>query len=73
MSEIKFDSAIIKTGTLLSDHERKYVRQEPYVGEDGIMVPINDYVPEGCASIYKCLITKELFIEAYNKYIKGEE
>ena len=48
------------------------VKQEPYVGEDGIYVPISDYVPEGCASYYKLLISKELFIEAYNKYIKGE-
>lgn len=51
----------------------KYVKQEPYVGEDGIYVPVNAYVPEGRASIYTMLMSKEMFIEAYNKYIKGEE
>lgn len=62
-----------ETAKLLTDADRKYVRQEPFVGEKGIMVPVNDYVPEGHASMYKCLIPKELFIEAYNKYIKVEE
>lgn len=52
--------------------EKKNVKQEPYVGEDAIYIPVNEYVPEGCASIYKQLISKELFIEAYNKWIKGE-
>lgn len=49
-----------------------YIKQESYVGEDGIYVPINAYVPEGTTSLYRCIITKELFVEAYNKYIKNE-
>lgn len=49
-----------------------YVKQKPYVGDDAIYVPCEEYVPEGCASIYKAIITKELFVEAYNKWIKGE-
>ena len=47
-----------------------YVKQEPYVGEDGIYVPCEEYVPEGCTSAYRCVLTKEMFIEAYNKWIK---
>ena len=55
------------------NHENtKYVKQEPYVGEDGIYEPVNVYVPEGQASTYRMLMSKELFIEAYNKYIKGK-
>lgn len=49
-----------------------YVRQYPYVGEDGIYVPCQEYAPEGC-SLHNLLISKEIFVEAYNKWIKGEE
>ena len=47
-----------------------YVKQEPYVDDDGIYVPVNEYVPDGFSSMYRCIITKELFVEAYNKWIK---
>ncbi len=50
-----------------------YIRQNPYVDDDGIYVPVNEYVPEGCGSAYRCIITKELFIEAYNKWIKNNK
>ena len=50
----------------------RYIRQKPYVDEDGIYVPVNEYVPEGCDGVYKCVMTKEMFVEAYNKWIKGE-
>lgn len=52
--------------------EKNWVKQEPYVREDGIYMPIEEYVLEGCTGIYKKLISKELFVEAYNKWIKGE-
>ena len=39
---------------------------KPYVGDDGI------YIPDSDGSRYcRMLISKELFIEAYNKWIKG--
>lgn len=50
--------------------EPKYVKQEPYVDEKGIYVPVNEYVQEGQASYYRCIMSKELFVEAYNKYIE---
>ena len=50
----------------------RYIRQEPYVDEHGIYVPANEYVPEGCVSMYKCIMTKEMFVEAYNKWIKND-
>ena len=50
----------------------KYVRQKPYVDDEGIWVPYEEFVPEGCASDYRLVMTKEMFVEAYNKWIKGE-
>ena len=46
-----------------------YVKQKPFVGEDGIYIPVEAYAPEGCG-VYKQFISKELFVEAYNKWIK---
>jgi hypothetical protein len=50
-----------------------YIRQYPYVDDYGVYVQEREYVPEGTESTYKCVMTKEMFIEAYNKWIKGEE
>ena len=47
-----------------------FVKQLPFVDDDGIQVPLQEYVREGCTSDYRCIITKEMFIEAYNKWIK---
>lgn len=52
---------------------KKYVKQEPYVDDKGIWEPIKKYAPEGCASDYRLLISKELFVEAYNKWIKKDD
>ena len=48
----------------------RYIRQKPYVDEYGIYVPEKEYVPEGTESFYRCIMTKEMFIEAYDKWIK---
>lgn len=48
---------------------RKYIKQEPYIDNEGIWIPVQEYIPEGYASTYRCLITKELFVEAFNKWI----
>ena len=49
-----------------------YMKQYPYVDDTGIYAPCEEYVQEGTASNYKLVISKEMFIEAYNKWIKGE-
>lgn len=49
-----------------------YVKQEPRIDDKGIWAPIEEYVPENMASNYRIVISKEMFIEAYNKWIKGE-
>ena len=53
-----------------SQYNKPYVRQEPYVNEEGIYVPVHEYVQEDCVSVYRCVMTKDMFVEAYNKYIK---
>ena len=51
----------------------KYIKQEPYVNDTGIYMPINEYTQEGSCSAYRCVMTKEMFVEAYNKWIKEEK
>ena len=58
--------------TNITNKSDVYIKQEPYVNDKGIYVPLDEYVQEGRATNYKCIITKELFVEAYNKWIKGE-
>lgn len=48
------------------------VKQEPRIDDKGIWMPVHEYVPENMVSAYRLLISKEMFIEAYNKWIKGE-
>lgn len=48
------------------------VKQEPRIDDKGIWVPVHEYVPENMVSAYRLVISKEMFIEAYNKWIKGE-
>ena len=64
----------IKTGLEPAiEYERhECVKQEPYVDDEGIWVPCMPYVPDGCVSDYKLVMSKEIFVEAYNKWIKGE-
>ena len=50
----------------------RYIKQEPFVGKDGIYMPVNEYVHEGCASQYRCVLTRKMFVEAYHKWIKPE-
>lgn len=49
------------------------VKQEPYVDDNGIWVPYKEYVPEGCRSVYRLVMSKEMFVEAYNKWIKNAD
>ena len=48
------------------------VKQEPYVDDKGIWIPVHEYMPENMVSAYRLVLSKEMFIEAYNKWIKGE-
>ena len=59
--------------TTLPSKQEVYVKQHPYVSDTGIYTPCEEYVQEGFESNYKLLISKEMFVEAYNKWIKGAE
>ena len=58
--------------TIISEYSRepKYIKQEPKVLDDGIYVPVHPYVEEGVESGYQMIMSREIFVEAYNKYIK---
>lgn len=58
--------------SITNDEPKKYIKQFPYVDDDGIYMPLEEYALEGTASCYKLVMSKEMFVEAYNKYIKGE-
>lgn len=48
----------------------RYIKQESFVDEYGIYAPVEEYVHEGCQSQYRCILTREMFVQAYNKWIK---
>lgn len=54
----------------ISLEPKRYIKQEPFVDDRGIYIPVDEYVHEGCQSQYRCIMTKEMFIQAYNKWIK---
>lgn len=56
----------------ISKERAEYVRCYPYVGDDGIYAPCQEYVLDYCNPTYKLVISKEMFVEAYNKWIKGD-
>lgn len=65
------DNIKVQTNSLLIKPSIQ-IKQRPYVGEDGIYIPIQEYVPEGCSSDYRMIMPKEMFVEAYKKWIEGE-
>lgn len=58
--------------SITNDEPQKYIKQYPRVDNDGIYMPLEEYVLEGTGSPYRLVMSKEMFVEAYNKYIKGE-
>lgn len=67
---------MIDMDTVLKDmlgfQKINYIKLEPYVNGEGIWFPCEEYGVEGMSHAYKCLITKELFVEAYEKWIKND-
>lgn len=59
---------------LLHEENRKAisVKHEPYVDDEGVWRPVHECTPGWSDTAYKLVISKEMFIEAYNKWIKGE-
>ena len=51
----------------------EWIKNKPYVGEDGIYEPCVEYTEKGTASSYKLIIPKEIFIEAFEKFCKHQD
>lgn len=49
-----------------------WTKTQPKIDDEGIWMPTSDFVPEGCDTNYKLIIPKDIFIEAYNRWIKEE-
>jgi hypothetical protein len=50
-----------------------WTKTKPKIDDEGIWMPLNAFVPEGSATTYKLVMSKEIFIEAYNKWIKEND
>ena len=56
-----------------SVNKQVWVKSKPYVDDSGIYMPLEPYVQEGCAiSTYQLVMTKEMFQEAYKRYILND-
>lgn len=55
----------------INPHTVEYVEKKPIVNDTGIWVPCEMFVPKGIDCAYNLVMTKEMFIEAYNRWIKG--
>ena len=49
--------------------EKQLIKYEPKVTDDGIYVPVYEYQYESEKPLYKLLISKDIFIEAYSRWI----
>lgn len=49
----------------------EFIKLKPKVDDEGIWVPIGPYCRQGDAPIYQLVMSKETFVEAYNRYIKN--
>ena len=66
ISDINVECTEYKTATIAKPVYRKNV---PYMDEDGIYVPVHEYTEDGVCSNFRQIISKELFVEAFNKWI----
>lgn len=54
------------------DDNNIYYSTHTYVDDNGIWEPLSSYVKADESCDYKLLISKEVFIEAYNKFIRDD-
>ena len=47
-------------------------KTEPFIDEDGIYIPMQEYEYEGAPTTYELFMTKKLFQEAFKEYIVKE-
>lgn len=51
----------------------EWVKNKPYVDENGIYTPCNDYSQSGKGCMYKLAIPREIFIEAFEKFCRHQD
>lgn len=49
---------------------KDYIKTKPMIDDTGIWMPIESFVPADCAPVYKLVMPREMFVEAYNRWIK---
>ena len=57
---------------LNNEEVKPWRRNKIQVRDDGIYSPCCEFTPNDCETDYKLLISKEDFIDAYNRYIKEQ-
>lgn len=50
-----------------------WLKTQPKIDDEGIWMPANDFVPEGCETGYKLVMSKDMFVEAYNRWVKEKK
>lgn len=49
----------------------EFIKLEPRVDDQGIWIPVGPYCRSGDSPTYQMVMSKEMFVEAYNRYIKN--
>ena len=47
----------------------EWIKNEPYVDDSGIYVPVNEYTQKGYSATYRMVMSADVFKEAFRKYI----
>lgn len=65
------DDTSMASGTY-DNHIVTWERTKPKIDDEGIWEPKVDFVPIGRTPDYRLTIPKDVFIEAYNRWIRGD-
>lgn len=49
----------------------EFTTHEPYINDDGIYIPMYPETPKGTDTPYQLVMTREMFVEAYDRYINS--
>lgn len=70
VSDTQYRCPNCNNGMIIIQTEKpRLIKLSPKIDEDGIYVPISEYVYSNEPQDYRCIMTKEMFVEAYKKYI----
>lgn len=64
----------MKTTTLQDNQNEQdiWLRAEPIVTDTDILVPVHAYYRVGTTVLYRPIMTKDIFVKAYEQWILGE-